>query len=136
MPSSASFSMSMSRPDDRVYDQEVRLNNIFDSLSEGFRKLDKLNESKQQNALKEMTAQMQEAKSYVLAIRVADAFRWNLLPCPLPLSLFLWLLFLASSVSAPVDCDRPAFLYKHVMMPESLTGDESSYDIYHALTSC
>lgn len=51
------------RPEERVYEQEVRLNNIFDELSEGFKKLDKLSDSKQQNLLKEMTSQMQEAKA-------------------------------------------------------------------------
>lgn len=57
--------MSLSRPEDRVYEQEVRLNNLFDSLSEGFRKMDKLSESKRQASLKDMTAKMQEAKTYV-----------------------------------------------------------------------
>ena len=60
-----STSMSLSRPEDRVYEQEVRLNNLFDSLSEGFRKMDKLSESKRQASLKDMTAKMQEAKTYV-----------------------------------------------------------------------
>lgn len=46
-----------------MYEQEVRLNNIFDDLSEGFKKLDKLNDNKQQSLLKEMTALMQEAKA-------------------------------------------------------------------------
>lgn len=46
-----------------VYEQEVRLNNIFDVLSDGFKRLDKLSEAKQQALLKDMTAQMQEAKT-------------------------------------------------------------------------
>jgi hypothetical protein len=60
----ASFNnMGFARPEERIYEQEVRLNNIFDSLSEGFKRLDKLNDAKQLAALKEMTAQMQEAKT-------------------------------------------------------------------------
>ncbi len=59
----ASSSFETQRPEERVYEQEVRLNNIFDELSEGFKKLDKLNDTKQQALLKEMTAQMQEAKA-------------------------------------------------------------------------
>ena len=43
--------------------QEVQLNNIFDSLSEGFKRIERLNDAKQQQLLKEMTAQMQEAKT-------------------------------------------------------------------------
>lgn len=50
----------------RVYDQEVALNNIFDDLSEGFKKLDDMSGSKKQNELKIMTAKMQEAKAYVV----------------------------------------------------------------------
>ena len=46
-----------------VYEQEVRLNNIFDSLSDGFKRLDKLSDTKQQALLKDMTALMQEAKT-------------------------------------------------------------------------
>jgi hypothetical protein len=46
-----------------VYEQEVRLNNIFDGLSDGFKKLDKLPDLKQQALLKDLTAQMQEAKT-------------------------------------------------------------------------
>jgi|LakMenEpi03Aug12_release.lakeMendotaPanAssembly.Ray.scaffolds.fasta_scaffold3178144_1 hypothetical protein len=44
------------------YEQEIRLNNMFDELSDGFKKLDKLPDAKQQALLKDMTAQMQEAK--------------------------------------------------------------------------
>jgi hypothetical protein len=44
------------------YEQEIRLNNMFDELSDGFKKLDKLPDTKQQALLKDMTAQMQEAK--------------------------------------------------------------------------
>jgi hypothetical protein len=44
------------------YEQEIRLNNIFDELSDGFKKLDNLPDTKQQAFLKDMTAQMQEAK--------------------------------------------------------------------------
>jgi len=58
-----SSSFGGQRPEERVYEQEVRLNNIFDDLSEGFKKLDKLNDNKQQSLLKEMTALMQEAKA-------------------------------------------------------------------------
>ena len=46
-----------------VYEQEVRLNNIFDSLSDGFKRLDKLPDTKQQALLKDMTALMLEAKT-------------------------------------------------------------------------
>jgi len=49
----------------RVYEQEVSLNHIFDDLSEGFKKLDSMNDSKKQAELKRMTGLMQEAKSYV-----------------------------------------------------------------------
>lgn len=46
------------------YDQEVQLENIFLNLSAGFRKLDKLTDGgKQQGLLKELTVQMQEAKT-------------------------------------------------------------------------
>ena len=58
-----SSGMGSGRVDDRVYEQEIRFNNIFDELSEGFKKLDKLSDTKQQALLKEMTAQMQEAKT-------------------------------------------------------------------------
>lgn len=50
----------------RVYEQEVSLNRIFDELSEGFKRLDEMNDSKKQAELKRMTGLMQEAKSYVL----------------------------------------------------------------------
>lgn len=46
-----------------VYDHEVQLENIFQRLSDGFKRLDKLPEAKQQGLLKELTAQMQEAKT-------------------------------------------------------------------------
>jgi hypothetical protein len=46
-----------------VYEQEVRINVIFETLSEGFKKLDKLSDAKQAVLLKEMTALMQEAKT-------------------------------------------------------------------------
>lgn len=46
------------------YDQEVQLETIFLGLSQGFRKLDKLTDGgKQQALLKDLTAQMQEAKT-------------------------------------------------------------------------
>ena len=46
------------------YEQEVQLESIFLNLSTGFRKLDKLTDAgKQQGLLKELTAQMQEAKT-------------------------------------------------------------------------
>lgn len=45
------------------YDQELQLERIFHSLSQGFQKLDKLSDAKQQAALKELTSQMQEAKT-------------------------------------------------------------------------
>lgn len=48
-----------------MYEQEVSLNHIFDDLSEGFKKLDSMNDSKKQSELKRMTGLMQEAKSYV-----------------------------------------------------------------------
>lgn len=48
-----------------MYEQEVALNHIFDDLSEGFKKLDEMNDSKKQSELKRMTGLMQEAKSYV-----------------------------------------------------------------------
>jgi len=44
------------------YEQEIRLNNMFDELSDGFKRVDNLPDSKQQALLKDMTAQMQEAK--------------------------------------------------------------------------
>lgn len=48
------------------YDQEVQLENIFVNLSAGFRKLDKITDGgKQQTLLKELTAQMQEAKTLI-----------------------------------------------------------------------
>ena len=51
------------RQESPPYEQEIRLNNMFDELSDGFKKLDKLSDSKQQTLLKEMTALMQEAKT-------------------------------------------------------------------------
>lgn len=47
------------------YEQELQLERIFHSLSQGFQKLDKLSEAKQQAALKDLTAQMQEAKTLI-----------------------------------------------------------------------
>lgn len=48
------------------YEQEVQLESIFLNLSNGFRKLDKLTDAgKQQGLLKELTAQMQEAKTLI-----------------------------------------------------------------------
>jgi hypothetical protein len=55
-------STSMGQGQAPPYEQEIRLNNMFDELSDGFKKLDKLPETKQQALLKDMTAQMQEAK--------------------------------------------------------------------------
>lgn len=49
-----------------MYEQEVSLNQIFDELSEGFKRLDEMNDSKKQAELKRMTGLMQEAKSYVV----------------------------------------------------------------------
>lgn len=46
-----------------VYEQEVRLNSLFDGLSEGFKNLDKVSEARQQTMLKEMTGMMQGAKT-------------------------------------------------------------------------
>lgn len=49
----------------------MQLETIFLQLSQGFRKLDKLSDGgKQQALLKELTAQMQEAKTCVCACRV------------------------------------------------------------------
>lgn len=50
-----------------AYDQELQLERIFHGLSAGFQKLDKLPESKQAALLKDLTAQMQEAKTWVAA---------------------------------------------------------------------
>ena len=58
------LSGSLQQQTSRVYEQEVALNSIFDDLSESFKKLDQLNDSKKQSELKRMTAQMQEAKAY------------------------------------------------------------------------
>lgn len=55
-------SSSGQRQEAPPYEQEIRLNNMFDELSDGFKKLDKLPDTKQQTLLKDMTAQMQEAK--------------------------------------------------------------------------
>ena len=46
-----------------AYEQELQLEGIFMSLSDGFRKLDALPEAKQQALLKELTGLMQEAKT-------------------------------------------------------------------------
>ena len=45
------------------YEQEVQLETIFQSLSDGFKRLDKLPEGMQQALMKDLTAQMQEAKT-------------------------------------------------------------------------
>lgn len=58
------LSGSLQQQTSRVYEQEVALNSIFDDLSESFKKIDQLNDSKKQSELKRMTAQMQEAKAY------------------------------------------------------------------------
>lgn len=50
-------------PSSAAYDQEIQLERIFHGLSKGFQKLDKLPESKQAALLKELTADMQEAKT-------------------------------------------------------------------------
>lgn len=47
------------------YDQELQLERIFHGLSQGFQKLDKLSEAKQQALLKDLTSQMQEAKTLI-----------------------------------------------------------------------
>ena len=47
----------------QAYDQEIQLERIFHGLSQGFQKLDKLPEAKQQVLLRDLTAQMQEAKT-------------------------------------------------------------------------
>mgnify|MGYP001810598826 CR=1 FL=1 len=47
----------------QAYDQELQLERLFHSLSQGFQKLDKMSEAKQQASLRELTAQMQEAKT-------------------------------------------------------------------------
>ena len=47
-----------------VYEQEIQLETIFTALAEGFKKLDKLADATKQTALlRELTAQMQEAKT-------------------------------------------------------------------------
>lgn len=46
-----------------AYDQELQLERIFHGLSQGFQKLDKLPEAKQAALLKDLTADMQEAKT-------------------------------------------------------------------------
>lgn len=45
------------------YEQENKLETIFQSLGRGFKALDGLSDAKQQASLKELTAQMQEAKT-------------------------------------------------------------------------
>lgn len=47
----------------QAYDQEIQLERIFHGLSQGFQKMDKLPEAKQQALLRDLTAQMQEAKT-------------------------------------------------------------------------
>ncbi|KAI8100614.1 Plant SNARE 12 [Picochlorum sp. SENEW3] len=61
----STFSSGTQRQASRVYEQEVSLNHIFDDLSEGFKKLDSMNDSKKQSELKRMTGLMQEAKSLI-----------------------------------------------------------------------
>ncbi|KDD76025.1 hypothetical protein H632_c391p2 [Helicosporidium sp. ATCC 50920] len=49
-----------------LYDQEILLENTFKSLSEGFRKLDRVTDAnKRQALLKQLTSQMQEAKTLI-----------------------------------------------------------------------
>ena len=45
------------------YDQETKLETIFLALGQGFTKLNGLSDAKQQALLKELTSQMQEAKT-------------------------------------------------------------------------
>ena len=45
------------------YDQEIRLNNIFDELSEGFKRLDTLSDAAALKQLRDSTATLQEAKT-------------------------------------------------------------------------
>lgn len=45
------------------YEQELQLETIFQSLSDAFKRMDKLPEGKQQALMKDLTAQMQEAKT-------------------------------------------------------------------------
>jgi SNARE protein len=60
------LSGGMSRDESqRVYEQEVQLNALFDELSEGFKKLDELNDTKKQAELKRMTGIMSEAKALI-----------------------------------------------------------------------
>lgn len=47
------------------YEQELQLETIFQLLSDGFKRLDKLPEGKQQSLMKDLTAQMQEAKTLI-----------------------------------------------------------------------
>ena len=49
----------------RVYEQEVQLNALFDELSEGFKKLDELNDNKKNVELKRMTGIMSECKALI-----------------------------------------------------------------------
>lgn len=49
----------------RVYEQEVQLNALFDELSEGFKKLDELNDNKKNAELKRMTGIMSECKALI-----------------------------------------------------------------------
>jgi SNARE protein len=49
----------------RVYEQEVQLNALFDELSEGFKKLDELNDAKKNSELKRMTGIMSECKALI-----------------------------------------------------------------------
>lgn len=56
---------STSRPGPQAvaYSQELQLNDIFDQLSESFKALSSMSQSRQQVVLKEMTAKMQLAKT-------------------------------------------------------------------------
>lgn len=55
--------MAGAGPSSAPYDQELQLERLFHGLSQGFQRLDKLPESKQHTLLKELTADMQEAKT-------------------------------------------------------------------------
>jgi hypothetical protein len=55
--------MAGAGPSSEAYPQELQLEKIFHGLSQGFQRLDKLSGAKQQALLKELTADMQEAKT-------------------------------------------------------------------------
>ncbi|EFN51513.1 hypothetical protein CHLNCDRAFT_55096 [Chlorella variabilis] len=57
--------MAGAGPSSAPYDQELQLERLFHGLSQGFQRLDKLPESKQHTLLKELTADMQEAKTLI-----------------------------------------------------------------------